>query len=82
MSAASSDSGSVGRDSVVRSVQGVLRTHTVDPAAVGETVAVLGRAIGGLIAVEFEGEAERDAEIERAVMNIREGIAHGLTAQE
>jgi Ribonuclease G/E len=70
----------LGRASVLRSVQGILRTHTVNPEAVDETIAVLCRAVGGMIAVDFDDLQERDRQVERATKNIREGIEHGLVA--
>ncbi len=72
---------SVGRKSVIASVEGVLRTHTVNPDKLDDTIAVLCRAIGGMIAVEFDEPQEREEKVQRAAENIREGIAYGLEAQ-
>ena len=72
----------LGRDSVITSVKGVLRTHAVDPDNLDETIAVLCRVVGGMIAVDFEDQEEREQQVQRAVKNIRDGIAYGLEAQD
>jgi hypothetical protein len=72
----------LGRESVIASVKGVLRTHEVHPDRLDETIAVLCRAVGGMIAVDFDDAREREEQVQRAVENIRDGIAYGLEAQE
>lgn len=72
----------LGRDSVITSVKGVLRSHEVHPDRLDETIAVLCRAVGGMIAVESDNAGEREEQVQRAVENIRDGIAYGLEAQE
>lgn len=72
----------LGRDSVIASVKGVLRTHAVKPDRLDETIAVLCRAVGGMIAVDFDDPEDREQEVQRAVKNIRDGIAYGLEAQD
>lgn len=81
MSGSDSRGKRVGRDSVVTSVKGVLRTHAVNPDKLDDTIVVLCRAVGGMIAVEFDGPQEREEAVLRAVENIREGIAYGVEAQ-
>jgi hypothetical protein len=82
MSGNDSQAKDLGRDSVIASVKGVLRTHAVNPNKLGDTIAVLCRAVGGMIAVDFEDPREREEQVQRAVENIRDGIAYGLEAQE
>jgi hypothetical protein len=72
----------LGRDSVIASVKGVLRTHDVHPERLDETIALLCRAVGGMIAVEFDDQQEREQQVRRAVDNIRDGIAYGLEARD
>jgi hypothetical protein len=72
----------LGRDSVITSVKGVLRTHEVHPDKLDETITVLCRAIGGMIAVDFDDAQAREEQVQRAVDNIRDGIAYGLEAQD
>ena len=68
----------LGRESVIASVKGVLRTHAVDADNLDETIAVLCRVVGGMIAVDFDDPEDREQQVQRAVKNIRDGIVYGL----